>query len=226
MSAEEINEARKANAAKIQALRKKANAIYKEWDATPHAVKLATPYEERLIRKANKIEKEITEANKISAILRNNYRIKRLEEITPILAEILQKYAGKPYGEKTAEKMKKELFERARAYFYIDREYSYIMRIYEAREDGFTDAAGEHFTIWQHPAPYFLDNLNKINAPTVEKWRPEGIKPYAERPAELIKELDKLKAKAEKMAEALKRICKEYNTNAPEGLQELDPRAI
>ena len=190
MTAEELNEARKQNAAKIKALKDKARAIYEEWDKMPNGEKFATPYENRIIRKANEAETEKRQAQKIGAILRNNYRVKRWEEVRPILADILNKYAGKPYGEKTAEKMRAELYTRARAYFYIDKAYPWTLEVIEARADG---------------------------------WHVERLKPYTENPAELIKTLDALKAKAQKLAEELKTICAEYNKQAPAGLDELDP---
>lgn len=226
MSTEELNEARKQNAARIKVLEEQARAIYAEWDKVPNAEKFATPYESRIIRKANEAESEKRQAQKIGAILRNNYRVKRWEELAPIVAEILEKYAGKPYGEKTAEKMRAELYTRARAYFYIDRAYPWAIEVIEARADGCTDPSGERFTIWQNPTPYFLTDDNKINTPRPDVWHVESLKPYTENPAELIKTLDGLKAQAENLAEELKTICKEYNAKAPAGLDELYPRRL
>lgn len=226
MSAAELNEARKQNPARVKELEEQSRAIYEEWDKIPNAQKFATPYESRIIRKANEAETEKRQAQKIGAILRNNYRVKRWEELAPIVAEILEKYAGKPYGEKIAEKMRSELYARARAYFYINRENAWVLEVIEARADGCTDPNGERFTTWQNPAPYFLTDDNKINTPRAEKWHVERLKPYTENPAELIKTLDGLKARARKLAEELKTICCEYNSKAPAGIEVLDANRL
>lgn len=224
-TAASVKEECKANAAELKKEEEAAAAALKAWQAVPMSDKLDTPPELRAIRKYEEHTKRAEELRKRGAVLRNNYRAKRFDELAPIVADILGKYAGKPYGEKTAEKIKGEAFDRARVYIYIDRARPCKMTIREARADGFTDPTGAKWEIYQRPAADFLAD-NRITAPTPSMWYCCGLKPYADNPAELVATLDELREKARKLAEELRAVCKEYSTHAPEGLDTLDASRI
>ena len=228
MSAEELKSEQRVTAVAIKAAEKQAAEIIEQWRAVPMSEKLNTPKEQRLIRQADELQKSADYLKKYAAILRNNYRVKRWQELAPVLGEILDKYAGKPYGERTAEKMRAELFDRARAYFYIDRAHSWNLEIIEARADGCTDPTGERFTIYQNK-PHFLTDENRIASrkPSGEvpviAWTCYGLKPYTEKPAALIEQLNDLKAQAIEAGQKLRKLCEIYNGFAPEGFDRLDP---
>lgn len=52
-------------------------------------------------------------------ILKNNAKIALFNEVLPVALEILEKYSGKPYGEKTREKIAEEIKAATNCRFYI-----------------------------------------------------------------------------------------------------------
>lgn len=69
-------------------------------------------------------------------ILKSNAKIALFNEVLPVALNILSKYAGKPYGEKTKEKINNEIEEKTNCRFYITSRYdSYSFDIYPV--DGF-----------------------------------------------------------------------------------------
>lgn len=69
--------------------------------------------------------------------LQNNARIALFNDVMPVLLDILSKYKGKPYGEKTRDKIAKELEERIGARAYIGTRYDTDeIRIYPSNSFG------------------------------------------------------------------------------------------
>lgn len=56
-------------------------------------------------------------------ILQNNAKIALFNEVMPVALEILSKYNGKPYGEKTKQKISDEVKEKTNCRFYISSRY-------------------------------------------------------------------------------------------------------
>lgn len=56
-------------------------------------------------------------------ILTNNAKIALFNEVLPVALEILKKYSGKPYGEKTREKIAEEIKAATNCRFYINSRY-------------------------------------------------------------------------------------------------------
>ena len=194
-----------------------------EWETLTTAEKFNTPHEARAIRKAEAARKDRAHLEKIRAILENNRRAAMWQRLAPILAEILQKYAGKPYGEKTAEKMRGEMFARCQHYFYIDRANPYRVIIREITRDGYATHATpfEIWTAWADNSKNFLTDSNKINTPHADAWGVCGLKDYQHNPAETVATLDRLKAKAEQLAQELRETVRTYNSIAPAGVEPL-----
>ena len=135
---------------------KKFIDILEEVEQTNRAIKAAESKENELIENCMKIDnlKERHEAKKnaendmIKAseekkdlqitlkILKSNARIALFNEVIPVALEVLKKYAGKPYGEKTKEKISDEIKEKTNCRFYITSRWdSYSFDIYPL--DGF-----------------------------------------------------------------------------------------
>lgn len=57
-------------------------------------------------------------------LLKNNARIALFNDVMPVLLEVLKKYKGKPYGEKTCDKISKEVEEKTGARAYIHTRYN------------------------------------------------------------------------------------------------------
>lgn len=65
-------------------------------------------------------KKDLTLTKKILA---NNAKIALFNEVLPVALEILKKYSGKPYGEKTREKIAEEIKAATNCRFYINSRY-------------------------------------------------------------------------------------------------------
>lgn len=83
--------------------------------------------------KASEEKKDLQIALKI---LKSNARIALFNEVLPVALEVLAKYAGKPYGEKTKQKISDEVKEKTNCRFYISSSYgSHSFDVYPV--DGF-----------------------------------------------------------------------------------------
>lgn len=124
-----------------------------------------TPHEARAIRRADEAQKSANKARDILKVLKNNYLCAKWREIAPAVVDVLNQYAGKPYGEKTKEKIKNELFKRVSFYVYIERGRAWRLWIAEATPQGFTTPAGAKFEIYANGGAAFLDDNNRITPP-------------------------------------------------------------
>ena len=93
-------------------------------------------------------------------ILNNNAKIALFNEVIPVALEVLKKYAGKPYGEKTKEKISDEIKEKTNCRFYITSRWdSYSFDIYPV--DGFGNdyniSCGTEYTDGSRK-PLLIDN--------------------------------------------------------------------
>ena len=90
-----------------------------------------------------KAEKATKNLSLTIKFLQNNARISLFHDVMPVLLDILSKYKGKPYGEKTREKIAKELEER---HIRIPREnLAVVKRVIHTTAD-FEYAETLHFT--------------------------------------------------------------------------------
>lgn len=109
----------------------------------------------------------------------DNARRALIEELTKTACEILNKYSGKPYGEKTREKISAEIEARTQYRAYIKSEYyrstiSFYPSAWGSRRD--TVEASYYTTAESDPAPILIDN--KIQPTTPEQWKPDYCDPY------------------------------------------------
>ena len=92
------------------------------------------------VEQRKRVESDITKANealldaKISVkLLTNNARIALLHEVLPVVVEEFSKFANKPYGEKTREKISKAIQAKTGCIVYISTGYGYgELNIYPA----------------------------------------------------------------------------------------------
>ena len=93
-------------------------------------------------------------------ILKNNAKIALFNEVLPVALEVLAKYSGKPYGEKTKQKISDEIKEKTNCRFYIGSHWgSSSYEIYPV--DGFGNeyniSCGTEYTDGSKK-PLLLDN--------------------------------------------------------------------
>ena len=214
---------------------KKFIDILKEIEQTSGAIKAAESKENELIENCMKIDnlKERHEAKKnaendmIKAseekkdlqitlkILKSNARIALFNEVIPVALEILAKYAGKPYGEKTKEKISDEIKEKTNCRFDITSRWdSYSFDIYPM--DGFGNdyniTCGSKYTNGERK-PLLIDN--KIQLITFDEIELYYIsREYVEDIPQRVEDIKATYAGAVAKQEELKAACDRFNALA------------
>lgn len=147
--------------------------------------------------------------------LQNNARISLFHDVMPVLLDILSKYKGKPYGEKTREKIAKELEERIGARAYISTRYDTDeIRIYPSNSFGNTYT----ITVGTKPNEHILID-NKIQILPLESFSIWYINSrYFEDIQAAIDEMETLYNKAYSMQKELDSVCSAFNKYAVEGI--------
>ena len=150
--------------------------------------------------------------------LQNNARISLFHDVMPVLLDILSKYKGKPYGEKTREKIAKELEERIGARAYISTRYDTDeIRIYPSNSFGNTYT----ITVGTKPNEHILID-NKIQILPIESFSIWYInKRYFEDIQAAIDEMETLYNKAYSMQKELDSVCSAFNKYAVEGISSI-----
>ena len=211
---------------------KKFIDILKEIEQTSGAIKAAESKENELIENCMKIDnlKERHEAKKnaendmIKAseekkdlqitikILKSNAKIALFNEVIPVALEVLKKYAGKPYGEKTKEKISDEIKEKTNCRFDITSRWdSYSFDIYPM--DGFGNdyniTCGSKYTNGERK-PLLIDN--KIQLITFDEIELYYIsREYVEDIPQRIENLKTAYAEAVIKQEELQTACDNFN---------------
>lgn len=148
-------------------------------------------------------------------ILKSNARVALYHEVIPVALEVLAKYRGKPYGEKTRDKISKEVYEKTGCRLYIDCRYSsHSLEIYPHNAPGNdynlscgTVYAGGQFRpllVDNKIQPILLDEIVLRYVPTE----------YVEDIPARVEELKNLYQEAVKARDELKAICDKYNNLA------------
>lgn len=163
-----------------------------------------------------------------AAILRDNARRAFFDEITPQAVEIFQKYAGRPYGEKTRRKIADEIHEKTGFYCYISaNSYHSKMQF----------AAGETRAPWTYDEmelslyhgngdrPPLLDSKNKINMESADALRAYGLREYVEGPDEQAEKIKAAHEKALAAWETWSAAASAYNELIPTQAKQIDTRA-
>ena len=148
-------------------------------------------------------------------ILNNNAKIALFNEVIPVALEVLKKYAGKPYGEKTKEKISDEIKEKTNCRFYITSRWdSYSFDIYPM--DGFGNdyniTCGSKYTNGERK-PLLLDN--KIQLITFDELELYYIsRAYVEDIPQRVEDIKAAYAEAVVKQEELKAACDRFNALA------------
>lgn len=165
-----------------------------------------------------KAEKATKNLSLTIKFLQNNARIALFNDVMPVLLDILSKYKGKPYGEKTSEKIAKELEERIGARAYIGTRYDTDeIRIYPSNSFGNTYT----ITVGTKPNEHILID-NKIQILPLESFSIWYInKRYFEDIQAAIEEMELLYNKAYSMQKELDDVCSAFNKYTVEGIESI-----
>lgn len=152
--------------------------------------------------------------------LRNNARVALYHEVMPVVLEVLEKYKGKPYGEKTRAKIAGEIKEKTGVWAYINTRFNseeiyiqpqthhntYAITVYIKRNSG----EDNHLLI-----------DNKIQSLPFDLFRLEGNYGYFEDIPATVAKLKELRGRAVAIRNELKTACDEFNAIAVNGIEHI-----
>lgn len=148
-------------------------------------------------------------------ILKNNAKVALFNEVLPVALDILKKYRGKPYGEKTREKIAEEVKAATNCRFYISSRYSsHSFEVYPANAFGnnYNISCGTEYTDG-NKKPILIDN--KIQLVTFDEISLYYIScDYVEDIPHRVEELKQLYKEAVSKQKELETICSCFNTLA------------
>ena len=153
-------------------------------------------------------KKKMTELQITRKILQSNAKIALFNEVLPIALEILKKYVGKPYGEKTKQKISEEVKEKTNCIFYIS-ESTY--NIYPLQDFGntYSVCCGTIYTNGSHKSLLIDNKIQEINFDELELYYVS--REYVEDIQNRVILLKQLYQEALKKQKELEEICKKYN---------------
>lgn len=163
---------------------------------------------------------EIARLEKVSAFLMNNYKVICFESVAGSVARIFKKYDGKPYGTKTAQKIRSEVLADCGFAVYIDAN-RFTLRAVEII-DGFSGRGVSLDITTKRGATYFLTEDNKITAQPVENLFAYDLREYCDDIAEAIAKLEELKKQADELRAKYNEIADSFNALAVEGFEHLN----
>lgn len=160
------------------------------------------------IKKIEKLDKKINYCKVLRKIWKNNREFARYMWVVPEALNILKRYNGKPYGEKTKAKISKEIKDFTGFTFYISAFFRGGLATMNLLDDrGYN--SGVKITLYHSPDKAFLTDDNKINALEITDVYPEGItQEYIEdvegRANEILTAWENVKEKEKKLRDAEK----------------------
>lgn len=172
------------------------------------------------LEKIAKFEKTITDKKLKIKLLENNAKISLYHEVMPTALEVYEKYKGKPYGEKTKEKIRAEIKEKTNCNVYMDES---TFSIYPLHNSYYDIKCGTRYVDGKQK---FLLIDNKIQCVDMSDLQLYYINStYFDDLDSTILEMKKLHAEAQKKQEELIKICSEFNKLSVNGISDLSHTA-
>lgn len=148
-------------------------------------------------------------------ILKNNAKIALFNEVLPVALEILKKYSGKPYGEKTREKIAEEIKAATNCRFYISSRYdSHSFEVYPVDTFGndYNISCGAKYTNGNKKPLLINNKIQLVTFDDLEIYYISNV--YVEDIPHRIEELKLLYKEAVAKQKELETICNCFNTLA------------
>ena len=204
----EIREERQANATRVAELNEKIDQAVNSWQTKdPFPEDFAT------------LGAELETAKKTGLVLKNNYSYRLAADVLPALVEVLKKYNGKRYGEKTKEKMGEEFKAMTGCGLWLEREmFTGLCRhahVYEMR-DGYK--RGEEIEFSTMMNCYIIRGANTIQEQPADVFRLYDFSEYIEAPAERVEKLAEKKKELDEMRAAFNKVVDAYNALTVKGI--------
>lgn len=227
------------NAEQIKALNAKINAIV-DGVLTVENLKAKAAGDATAAEKIRKGDDEIKAAQEkvkeltlINKYLKDNARQALFAEVMPVIKAEFAKFAGKPYGEKTAEKIKSAIKARTNCAVYIERGYIEQLHIIPLNEQGYSNCTGYgsgDFDIY----PPFIKNEgyikmlpdNKINIAAFDNMKLSNCKPYNDDIPGTIEELKDAFAAIQEAAKNLEEAAAVFNSLKPSSVDHIPGASV
>lgn len=211
----ELMEEIKAECEKLKATEEEYNKVLNDWHILT--------FDERKAQGRNDYDTKVCELSesiknmKLSIkILRNNARLALYNEVLPVALAVLEKYNGKPYGEKTRQKICNEVKEKTGCSFYIGK--SDEINIYTSYGYDYNLEATTKY-INGNQKKILIDN--KIQSVTMEDFQLWNINKHTENVTETVNKIKELhKLAMEKKAE-LEAILSQFNALSVNGIEHM-----
>ena len=215
------------NIAKIEELNTKADNLYKKAEIRSAATygdrkKILESITEQDEAEAVKLYSEANYLEKINKILAENEKASFTSYVISIIAPIMQKYNGKPLGEKTEQKIREEAHKHGISFYfnrgYLTRESSRITAYCLTSEGckAFNAPEVEFYAVTEDGKHnYFINESNKIADFSTMHYMSHYN--YTENPAELQNEIDKQYYELKKLVELASKVQSNYNSLLPYG---------
>lgn len=168
------------------------------------------------LEKVAEFGKTITDGKLKIKLLENNAKISLYHEVMPTALEVYEKYKGKPYGEKTKEKIRAEIKEKTNCNVYMDES---TFSIYPLHNSYYDVKCGTRYVDGKQKL-LLIDN--KIQCVDMDDLQLYHInRTYFDDLDSTILEMKKLHAEAQKKQEELIKICSEFNKLSVNGISDL-----
>lgn len=149
------------------------------------------------------------------AILKENAKAAIVAEYLPKIAEILKKYNGKRYGEKTRDKVREEARNNGFSFYFDSNNTICLFPLTNGYRYG-SDYDCKVKT--NYDTPYITEE----NVLQFDKVESRTAYRYTENPAKKAKEISKAFEKMQKAAEAAEALQSEYNSIIPEAMPRMN----
>lgn len=199
----------------------------KRLSAKSHDMKAYSAYIDANMETLQKLEKIMQKEAIIVDILSDNYRSALYTEYLPRILEVLKKYAGKKYGEKTKEKIYQEMKDNLHIGFWIDRRYNTFdyLQFYLLNDKGYKTYNMPDFCIGTNGK--YPDNMklnisteNRICVYPAEDYYLTEARCYIEDPAEHAEKILEAQTKVKQAEEAYIKALSEYKSLLPSATYE------
>lgn len=159
------------------------------------------------------------------ALLKNNAKLALFAEVMPVALEVLAKYKGKPYGEKTREKISEEVKARTGCRFYIYtryREAEYSIYPADVYSNDYNITVGAKYDNGNQKALLTDNRIQLVNMDDLQIFYIN--KQYVEDIPATVQKIREAYDAARAAQEALETACSEFNKLSVDGLPHLSSR--
>ncbi len=150
-------------------------------------------------------------------LLLNNAKIAFFTEIMPIVLGVFNKYSGKPYGNKTKEKIREEIKQITGCIAYISKSYSQYKYVLTDLKTNLSIECGTKY-INGEQKPLLIDNkIQAINIEEITLLYINNI--YFNDINSTIAELKRIYDLAYEKQQELEKICSQFNALSVDGIE-------